>query len=91
MQTAQPSLFAREDTMLGVCEALGEDFGFDPLWLRLALPVLLFLNPVATIGGYLAAGAIVLLSRLLFPNPRVAGTQDAVEAERELEPLPLAA
>ena len=72
MPNAQPSLFARDDTMLGVCEALGEDLGINPMWLRLPLPLLLFIHPVATIVGYLAAGLIVLASRLLFPNPEPA-------------------
>ena len=36
MQTTQTSLIARDDTFLGVCQALGDDLGFNPLWLRLA-------------------------------------------------------
>jgi phage shock protein PspC (stress-responsive transcriptional regulator) len=87
MQTVQPSLFARDDTFFGVCQALGEDFGFNPLWLRLALPLLLFLNPVATLAGYAAAGAAVFLSRWLFPEPDVsiAGTVDAEPAPVEAD------
>ena len=62
--------FTREDTLFGVCEALGEDFRFNPLLLRVAFGAGLFLNPFATIGIYLAAGAVVLISRLISPNPR---------------------
>ena len=89
MQTAQPSLFARPDTFFGVCQGIGEDLGFNPNYLRLALPLLLFLYPVATLAGYAAAGAIVFASRWLFPEPRVAGDSDVhadsepVEAEQE--------
>lgn len=98
MHSIQPSLFARPDTLLGICEGLAEDFRVNPLWLRLPLTLLLFFNPVAAVGGYLAAGAIVLLSRLLVPNPRLAAAQTASatpavaqveppEADRELETL----
>ena len=81
MQNTQPSLFARDHTFFGVCEGLGEDFGFDPLYLRLALPVPLFFFPAATLGAYLAAGVLILLTRLLFPNPR-----SAIPAEAEAGP-----
>ncbi len=103
MQQVQPSVFARDHTFFGVCEAIGEDFGFNPLWLRLVLPVLLFINPAATIGGYLAAGALVLATRLLVPNPRIiievpeeesvpaAQHAEAPAAEAEPQPVPLAA
>ena len=30
-------LAAPKDNLLGICNALGSDFGFNPLWLRLAL------------------------------------------------------
>jgi phage shock protein PspC (stress-responsive transcriptional regulator) len=60
----------REDTLFGVCEALGEDFRFNPLLLRVAFGAGLFLNPMIAIGGYAAAGAVVLISRLVSPNPR---------------------
>ncbi len=70
MQTAQPSLFARDHTILGVCEGLGEDFGFNPMFLRVPLAVLLLLNPTAVIATYLAAGVVVFLTRWISPNPR---------------------
>src|SRR5437763_14323518 len=60
----------REDTLFGVCEALGEDFRFNPLLLRVAFGAGLFLNPMLAIGGYAAAGVVVLVSRLISPNPR---------------------
>jgi phage shock protein C len=73
MQSSQPAVFARSDTLLGVCEALGEDFGFNPLYLRVTLGVLMIWYPVAVLGAYAAAGAIVAFSRLLYPNRRPAG------------------
>lgn len=70
MQTAQPNLLTRSDTMFGVCQGLGEDLGIHPNVLRVALAGLLFFFPVATIAGYGIAGLLVLMSRYLFPDPR---------------------
>ncbi len=69
MDLFKPSLFARPDTMLGVCQGLGEDLGINPNWLRLALPIPLFINPAITVAVYFAAGVVVLLTRLAFPDP----------------------
>jgi phage shock protein C len=96
MQTRQPSLLTRDDTFLGVCEALGEDFGFNPFWLRATLAGLLLWNPLVVIGGYLAAGMVVLASRLIAPNPRPAPQVEAqapapTAAEHYAEPEALAA
>jgi phage shock protein PspC (stress-responsive transcriptional regulator) len=70
MQTHQPSLFARNDTLLGVCEAIGEDIGFNPIWLRVGFACGVFFNFAATVGVYLALGAVVLASRLIYRSPR---------------------
>ena len=81
----------REDTLFGVCEALGEDFRFNPLLLRVAFGAGLFLNPMLAIGGYAAAGVVVGLSRLLSPNPRqpkVVATEPEAEAEAAIEAAP---
>lgn len=72
MHSAQPSPLARDDTLLGVCQSIGDDFGFNPIYLRISLGVLLLWNPVAVVGGYAVAGAIVALSRLIFPDPAFA-------------------
>jgi phage shock protein C len=58
----------RNDTFLGVCEAIGQDFGFNPNWLRIAFAPLIIISPVATIGAYLALGGVVAASRWLFPR-----------------------
>lgn len=72
MQSAQPFPLARDDTLLGVCAALGEDLGFNPIYLRIGLGVALIWNPIVVIGGYVGAAVIVALSRLLVPNPAFA-------------------
>ena len=70
MQENQPALPLRDHTVLGVCEALGEDFGFNPLWLRILLASFLIWKPVEVIGVYFALGLLVLISRLLVPSRR---------------------
>ncbi len=80
----------RPHTILGVCEALGDDFGFNPLYLRIAFAAGLFLSATWVIAAYLGVGAIVALSRWAAPVPR-ATPVPAVEVVEEEEPLKLAA
>lgn len=84
--TAHANVFTRDDTFFGVCQAIGEDFGFSPNWLRLAMGVGLLFAPLATFGAYVAAGVVVGVSRLLAPDPR-----RAAKAEAEAAPVPAAA
>ncbi len=70
MQANQGNLLTRDDTILGVCQGIGEDLGINPLWLRMAFAVLLYLNPMGAIAGYFGLGIVVLATRLLVPNPR---------------------
>lgn len=97
MQNVQSNLFTRDDTFFGVCEGLGEDFGFHPNILRLALTLLLFFNPMAAVVAYAGCGVIVLATRLLVPNPKmpqqpvVESEERRDEEEAELDPIPLAA
>lgn len=81
MQNDRPNLITRDDTLLGVCEALGEDFGFNPLWLRVSLAVGLLWNPMAMAGIYLGLGALVAVTRWLVPTRRQQA--DAVAAEQK--------
>src|SRR3954452_18313110 len=73
-QTEQRStpLPLRVHTIFGACEAIGEDFGFNPVFLRVPLAAMVLYSPLIAIGAYFALGAGVLLSRLLFPQPRQA-------------------
>jgi phage shock protein C len=86
MQSAQPSLFLRDDTFLGVCEALGEDFGFNPLLLRIAFAVALIWNPVAVVAAYLGAGVVVAISRRLAPNLAAPAAPEAMPVATEPTP-----
>jgi phage shock protein PspC (stress-responsive transcriptional regulator) len=60
----------RPHTILGVCEAIGEDFGFNPTLLRVPFAATVLLSPMMAIAAYFALGGVVLLSRLLFPKPK---------------------
>ena len=61
-QENQVALPLRNHTILGVCEAIGRDFGFNPLWLRLAFIAPIFFVPTATILTYLGLGVVVGLT-----------------------------
>ena len=81
----QPSLPLRSDTILGVCEAIGQDFGINPTYLRLAFAVLFYVNPVMVFATYLALGVGVALARWLYPVPTAASVRPA-----EPPPAPVA-
>jgi len=70
-QENQVALPLRSHTILGVCEAIGEDFGFNPIFLRVPFAATVLLSPLWAVVGYFALGAVVLLSRLLFPKASV--------------------
>jgi len=86
MQTSPIPVYARDHTLLGICEALGEDLGFNPLLLRVPLAVCLLLNPWAVVATYAGLGLLVAFTRLVAPNPRQAAAVEAdygpVAAER---------
>jgi phage shock protein C len=73
----KPVFFGREDTMLGICESVGQDFGFNPNYLRVAFGGLLVLNPAVVIASYFALGLLVFASRVIVGNPVATQTGDA--------------
>lgn len=95
MENARPNLFLRNDTMFGVCQGIGEDFGFNPNWLRIALALAMFAAPVGAVVAYFALGVVVLASRLIAPVPKAkaepVAEAEAIAVEVMPEPLPLAA
>lgn len=86
------SVFAREDTLFGACQGLADDFGFNPLWVRLPFALLLFWSPTAAFAGYAALCGLVMISRLIVREPRVfeAETPEPSVGDAQQE-LPLAA
>jgi phage shock protein PspC (stress-responsive transcriptional regulator) len=79
-QETQPALPLRSHTILGVCEAIGEDFGFNPIFLRVPLAAMVLWSPLVAFGTYFVLGAVVLLSRLVAPAPKVEAQSEAAPA-----------
>jgi phage shock protein C len=86
-QVNQVALPLRSHTILGVCEAVGEDFGFNPVLLRIPFAASVVYSPMLAIGAYLGLGLVVLASRLLFPKAKateaVTVEQQAANEQRE--------
>ena len=71
-QETQVALPLRSHTIFGVCEAIGEDFGFNPTFLRVPFATMVLWSPLYAVLAYLALGVVVLASRLVFPAPKAA-------------------
>jgi len=82
METQQNSvaLPLRAHTILGVCEAIGEDFGFNPVLLRVPFAAAVLWSPTITVATYFLLGAVVFGSRLLFPRTKAATSVPASPA-----------
>ena len=80
-QENQAALPLRSHTILGVCEAIGEDFGFNPVFLRIPFAASVLYSPMWAVIAYFALGSVVLASRLLFPKKTA--QQPAVESRPE--------
>lgn len=79
------------DNLFGICAALGEDFGFNPLWLRIGFAVALLFHLEGVLLTYAGLGVLVAASRLLFPNrkpvrvPQAQPASDTAALEEEVE------
>ena len=62
------SYFNRPDTMLGVCQAIGEDMGINPNWIRVAFAIGFFFYPWQAALAYLGLGALGALLRRVWPD-----------------------
>ena len=82
----------RGDTFLGVCEALGQDTRIPADLFRIAFAALFFWSMGLAVGVYLGLGAVIAVSRWLFPRSR-ALPSSAVEVTKleEEKALSLAA
>jgi len=65
-EASNANVFLRNDTILGTCQAIGDDFGFNANWLRVPLAAALLASPTGAVAFYLGLSVIVLLSRMLF-------------------------
>ena len=81
----QVALPLRSHTILGVCEGLGEDLGFNPLILRVPLAASVIFSPVGAIATYLALGVVVMLSRLIAPKRTAVTAPEIVAEEPQVE------
>ena len=52
------------DNLFGICHALGEIFGFNPIYLRVVLLVAVILNAEVALIAYFAAGIAVGVAKL---------------------------
>ena len=86
------STFNRADTLFGICEALGEDLGFNAQWLRVALAMGVFWSPTVMIATYLLLGVAVWTARALTPDRSVApvAAREPVAAGNDDEAVVLA-
>lgn len=94
MQSKPTAIFWRHDTFLGVCEAIGQDFGFNANWLRIVFAAALLFSPKIVLSVYLGLALVVLASRLLFPVRAAAEARaEAPQADNDAVAveLPLAA
>jgi phage shock protein C len=69
---------AAQDNLLGICHAIGEDFGFNPIFLRIPLAVGIIFSAKWTLIAYAAMGVAVLASRLLVRKPKAQHPATAV-------------
>ena len=74
------NVFLRNDTILGTCQAIGDDFGFNANWLRVPLAASLLASPTGGIAFYLALSVLVLASRLIFRSKSVAAADASAPA-----------
>jgi phage shock protein PspC (stress-responsive transcriptional regulator) len=65
MQTTNAAPDQKPDNLFGVCHALGETFGFNPLFLRVAIVFGILINFEVTAVAYAIAGIAVLAANLL--------------------------
>jgi phage shock protein C len=92
------SIIGRDDTLLGACYAIGQDFGFNPLYLRILFALGILWSPAIAFAAYAGLTALTTFARWMAPDPIPAETEEAadpVDSDRPyaawLDELPLAA
>ena len=78
------------DKLFGVCQAIGEDFGFNPFFLRLAMLGGMFFSLPGMVIAYAALGVTVALSRWLFPREKIETRETVTTVEPEFMARPIA-
>ena len=79
----------RNDTILGVCEGLGEDLKVNANIIRVALILMCFFAPAEALGLYLGLGLVLAAVRFFVPVPNAQAeapaSKAAVNADEELK------
>jgi phage shock protein C len=86
--TSMPTdnVFLRNDTIFGACQAIGDDFGFNPNYIRVPLAAAMLASPMGAIAFYLGLSVLVLASRMLFRSKEAPATAGAAAvAEHHVE------
>ena len=78
-QVNQVALPLRSHTILGVCEAVGEEFGFNPVYLRVPFAASVIYSPMMALAAYLLLGIGVLVARTFLRDVREADGEQATE------------
>jgi len=96
MQTVSTDIQAaplplRNDTILGVCEGIGEDFGFNANWLRLVFASTFYFAPLLVVGSYVGLGLLVAATRYFAPKQLAAPEAPIAADDSDQARLPLAA
>lgn len=70
------------DNLFGICHATGEIFGFNPLFLRIALLLVVLVNAEAALIAYFAVGVAVMVAKLATrsSSKRVARARQLIHA-----------
>ena len=80
----QPNVFLRHDTLLGVCQGIGEEFGFNPNFLRVPFAAGILWNPLVVVSLYLGLGVALAVARWIYPKSQAtpaphAGANHAIQ------------
>ena len=80
--TTNSNVFLRHDTILGTCQTIGDEFGFNPNWLRAPLAAAILASPTGAIGFYLGLSIVVLVARLVFPSKAAPALANVAPADQ---------
>ncbi len=79
------NLVLRYDTLLGVCEGIGQEFGFNPNFLRLPFAAGILWNPVVVVAIYLGLGVALAVARWIYPKTQPV-TPSQIDADHAARP-----
>ena len=83
-QVSTANLFLRNDTIFGTCQAIGDEFGINPNWLRVPLAASVLVSLEGAIALYLGLSLIVVAARMLFRSKTIAQPAVAEMAESRM-------